>query len=195
MEISAEAMQRKGPCLKFCTNSAIPASITLPRNNVKLMLRAALGLMKACHEIEVHILFSITKPTKTLTQIILDCIACKNDNFMALIQQCPHAYAEQLYLGFIASVTADKPQGDDSQICTEITKIGELIDAVNKYKARILNLAGVRPELAEAHEYQDCMEEVQQWLEDILYGIMEGVEVLFHSHESHQLLYQQSFCL
>ncbi|KAK0498119.1 hypothetical protein EDD18DRAFT_1103726 [Armillaria luteobubalina] len=133
---------------------------------------------------------SITKPGKTLAQIILDCITRKNNDFMALIQQRPHAYAEQLYLGFIASVTADKPQGDDSQICTEITKIGELIDTVNKYEARILNLAGVGPELAEVHEYWDCMEEVQRWLEDILCGIMEGVEVLFRSHESCQLLYQ-----
>ncbi|KAK0472591.1 hypothetical protein IW261DRAFT_1424181 [Armillaria novae-zelandiae] len=133
----------------------------------------------------------IMKPTKTLAQIILDRITCKNDDFMALIQQHPHAYAERLYLGFVASVTVDKPQGDDSQICTEITKIGELIDTVKKYEARILNLAGVGPELAEVHEYQDCMEEVQWWLEDILCGIMEEVEVLFCSHESHQLLYQQ----
>ncbi|KAK0481070.1 hypothetical protein EDD18DRAFT_1436517 [Armillaria luteobubalina] len=73
----------------------------------------------------------------------------------------------------MTSVTADKPQGDDSPICTKITKIGELIDTINKYEARILNLAGVGPELAEAHKYQDHMEEVQQWLEDILCGITE----------------------
>ncbi|KAK0493750.1 hypothetical protein EDD18DRAFT_1356210 [Armillaria luteobubalina] len=119
-----------------------------------------------------------------LTQLTLDCIAWKNDEFLALIKCRPHAYVEQLYLAFMASVTAKQPQGDDSKICGKITKISELIDPINKHEARILNIAGVGLELAEVHEYWDCMEEVQQWLEDILCGIMEGVDVLVQSHTS-----------
>ncbi|KAK0475325.1 hypothetical protein EDD18DRAFT_1116098 [Armillaria luteobubalina] len=91
---------------------------------------------------------------------------------------------------FMASVTTEQPQGDDSNICSEITKISKLIDAVDKHEARILNIVGMGPELAEAHKYWDCMEEVQQWLKDILCGIMEGINVLVQSYTSCQLLYQ-----
>ncbi|KAK0465846.1 hypothetical protein IW261DRAFT_1574689 [Armillaria novae-zelandiae] len=72
----------------------------------------------------------------------------------------------------------DTPEGDNSKICNEITKIGEFIDVVDKHKVTILNMAGIGQELVEAHEYQDCIEEVQKWLEDILCGIMEGIDVL-----------------
>ncbi|KAK0500246.1 hypothetical protein EDD18DRAFT_1349119 [Armillaria luteobubalina] len=111
---------------------------------------------------------SNAKPTKTLANMMLECIACTNDEFMVLIKRQPHVYADRLFLAFMAMVTVETLDGDDSQICDGITKIGELIDSVNKHEATILNVAGVGQELAEAHEYRDCMEEVQKWLEDIL---------------------------
>ncbi|KAK0228034.1 hypothetical protein IW262DRAFT_1455230 [Armillaria fumosa] len=133
---------------------------------------------------------SNTKPTKTLANMMLDRIAHTNEEFMALIKRQPRAYADRLFLVFMATVTMDTPEGDDSEICDEITKIEEFIDTVNKHKATILNTAGVGQELAEAHKYRDCMEEVQKWLEDILCGIMEGIDVLVETRKSHGLLYQ-----
>ncbi|KAK0475357.1 hypothetical protein EDD18DRAFT_1116061 [Armillaria luteobubalina] len=130
------------------------------------------------------------KPTKTLANMMLEHIAHMNDEFMVLIKHQPHAYADRLFLAFMATVTTETLDGDDSQICDGIMKIGELIDSVDKHKATILNVAGVRQELAEAHEYQDCMEEVQKWLEDILCCIMEGINVLIQTHKSCGLLYQ-----
>ncbi|KAK0478570.1 hypothetical protein EDD18DRAFT_1114188 [Armillaria luteobubalina] len=133
-----------------------------------------------------------TKPSKTLATMMLDRIAHTNKEFMALIKRQPHAYADRLFLAFIATITTDTPEGDDSQICKEITKIGEFIDTVNKHESTILNAAGVGQELAEAHEYRDCMEEVQKWLEDILCSIMEGVDVLIQTHRLCGLLYQHA---
>ncbi|KAK0493891.1 hypothetical protein EDD18DRAFT_1107856 [Armillaria luteobubalina] len=133
---------------------------------------------------------SITRPTKTLAIMMLDHIAHTNEEFMALIKCQPWAYADCLVRSFFATVTVDTPEGDDSEICEQITKISEFINVVNKHEATILNAAGVGQELAEAHEYRDCMEEVQKWLEDILCGIMEGVDVLVETHKSRGLLYQ-----
>ncbi|KAK0497918.1 hypothetical protein EDD18DRAFT_1104420 [Armillaria luteobubalina] len=133
---------------------------------------------------------SITRPTKTLAIMMLDRIAHTNEEFMALIKCQPQAYADHLVRSFFATVTMDTPEGDDSEICEQITKISEFIDIVNKHEATILNAAGVGQELAEAHEYRDCMEEVQKWLEDILCGIMEGIDVLMETHKSRGLLYQ-----
>ncbi|KAK0470908.1 hypothetical protein IW261DRAFT_1572598 [Armillaria novae-zelandiae] len=129
-------------------------------------------------------------PMKTLASMMLDHIACTNEEFMALIGRQPRAYADRLFMAFMATVTMDTPEGDDSEICNEITKISEFIDVVDKHEVTILNTAGVGQELAEAHEYRDCMEEVQKWLEDILCGIMEGIDVLVQTHNSRRLLYQ-----
>ncbi|KAK0499344.1 hypothetical protein EDD18DRAFT_1102710 [Armillaria luteobubalina] len=121
------------------------------------------------------------KPMKTLANMMLERIAHTNDEFMVLIKCQP---------SFMAMVTMETLDGNNSQICDGITKIGELIDSIDKHEATILNVAGVRQELAEAHEYQDCMEEVPKWLEDILCCIMEGIDVLIQTHKLCGLLYQ-----
>ncbi|KAK0491899.1 hypothetical protein EDD18DRAFT_1109314 [Armillaria luteobubalina] len=113
-----------------------------------------------------------------------------NEDFLNLIDHWPWVYAEKVYRKFMATVTNKFPQGDNSRLCDELTKLATLIQDVTKYSDKILNNVGVGKDLAEAQEVQDCMQEVEHWLEDILCGALEGVDVLHESHQSHCLMYQ-----
>ncbi|KAK0505476.1 hypothetical protein EDD18DRAFT_1344301 [Armillaria luteobubalina] len=129
---------------------------------------------------------------KLFTQRILKRISSKNEEFLVLIDRRPRVYAERLYREFMAMVTDQSPQGDDTRLCDELTKLGTLIQDVTNYADKILNDTGVGKDLAEAQEIQDCMREVEWWLEDILCGVLEGVDMLLNAHQSRHLLYQSS---
>ncbi|KAK0492639.1 hypothetical protein EDD18DRAFT_1108651 [Armillaria luteobubalina] len=116
----------------------------------------------------------------------------KNEEFLNLIDRRPRVYAERLYREFMATVTDQSPQGDDTQLCDKLTKLGALIQDVSNYADKILNDVGVGKDLVEAQEIHDCMQEVEQWLEDILCGALEGVDVLLDAHQCRRLLYQTS---
>ncbi|KAK0488250.1 hypothetical protein EDD18DRAFT_1359726 [Armillaria luteobubalina] len=81
----------------------------------------------------------------------------------------------------MATVTNQSLQGDNTQLCDELTKLSALIQDVSNYADKILNDVGVGKDAAEAQEIHNCMQEVERWLEDILCGALEGL------HES-------SFC-
>ncbi|KAK0222070.1 hypothetical protein IW262DRAFT_1460354 [Armillaria fumosa] len=94
----------------------------------------------------------------------------------------PRVYAKRLYHEFMATVTNQSPQGDDTRLCDELTKLGTLIQDVTNYANKILNNVGVGKDLAEAQEIHDCMQDIEWWLEDILCGVLEGVDMLLDAH-------------
>ncbi|KAK0474142.1 hypothetical protein EDD18DRAFT_1368025 [Armillaria luteobubalina] len=103
---------------------------------------------------------------------------------------CPRTYADRLYHKFMDTVTRMKPRGDDDEICQELMKIGELVKDVTIIEDRILNAAGVGEDLAEAEQIREGMQEVERWLEDILCGMLEGIDILTKAYKDRTLLYQ-----
>ncbi|KAK0492985.1 hypothetical protein EDD18DRAFT_1108585 [Armillaria luteobubalina] len=127
---------------------------------------------------------------KSLTKRLLDRAHAKNTEFMTLIDRSPRKYAEGLYLRFMETVTRRTPRGDDDELCQELLKIGELIKDVTTFEDRILNAAGVGDDLAEAQQIREGIQEVERWLEDILCGTLEGVDILTKAYHDQTLLYQ-----
>ncbi|KAK0465772.1 hypothetical protein IW261DRAFT_1574850 [Armillaria novae-zelandiae] len=106
---------------------------------------------------------------KSLNLHLLNRALRKNDNFLALVEHSPHAYAERL------SSTSWKR---------------ELIKDVTIFEDRILNAAGVGNDLAEVQKIWEGMQEVERWLEDILCGTLEGVDILTKVYQDQTLMYQ-----
>ncbi|KAK0460312.1 hypothetical protein IW261DRAFT_1429098 [Armillaria novae-zelandiae] len=127
---------------------------------------------------------------KSLTLRLLDRALRKNDGFLALVEHSPHAYAERLYFNFMETVTHMVPRGDDDELCQELMKIGELIKDITIFEDRILNVAGVGNDLAEVQKIWEGMQEVERWLEDILCGTLEGVDILTKVYQDQTLMYQ-----
>ncbi len=127
---------------------------------------------------------------KSLTKRLLDRVHRKNSDFLTLVDHSPRAYAERLYLAFMKTVTQKTPQGDDDELCQELMKIGEIIQDVTKFEDRILNAAGVGDDLVEVQHIREAMQDVERWLEDILCGTLEGVDILTKAYQHHKLLYQ-----
>ncbi|KAK0501075.1 hypothetical protein EDD18DRAFT_1348536 [Armillaria luteobubalina] len=128
---------------------------------------------------------------KSLTTQLLNRALAKKNKFITLVDHLPHTYAERLYLSFMETVTQMMPQGDDDEICQELMKLGELIKDVTKFEDRVLNAAGVGDDLAQVQQIQEGMQEVECWLEDILCGTLEGVDILTKAYQEQTLLYQQ----
>ncbi|KAK0470847.1 hypothetical protein IW261DRAFT_1572686 [Armillaria novae-zelandiae] len=80
------------------------------------------------------------------------------------------------------------PGGDDDEIYQELMKIGELIKDVTIFEDRILNAAGIGDDLAEVQRIREGMQEVKRWLEDVLCGMLEGVDILTKAYQDHTLL-------
>ncbi|KAK0493687.1 hypothetical protein EDD18DRAFT_1107688 [Armillaria luteobubalina] len=113
-----------------------------------------------------------------------------NTEFMTLVDRLPRTYAEGLYLGFMKTVTRKVPRGDDDELCQELLKIGELIKEVTTFEDRILNAAGIGDDLGEVQKIREGIQDVEQWLEDILCGTLEGVDILMKAYNNQTLLYQ-----
>ncbi|KAK0472661.1 hypothetical protein IW261DRAFT_1570775 [Armillaria novae-zelandiae] len=128
---------------------------------------------------------------KSLSKRLLDHAVGKHNDFLTLVDRCPHTYAETLYVRFMATVTRKRPQGDDDEICQELMKIGELIQEVTTFEDRILNAVGMGDDLAEVQLIREGMQDVERWLEDILCSTLAGVEILTKAYQDHKLLYQQ----
>ncbi|KAK0488217.1 hypothetical protein EDD18DRAFT_1359906 [Armillaria luteobubalina] len=127
---------------------------------------------------------------KSLTKRLLDRAHAKNTEFMTLIDRSPRKYAEGLYLRFMETATRRTPRGDDDELCQELLKIGELIKDVTMFEDRILNAAGIGDDLAEAQQIREGIQEVERWLEDILCGTLEGMDILMKAYHDQTLLYQ-----
>ncbi|KAK0505315.1 hypothetical protein EDD18DRAFT_1344119 [Armillaria luteobubalina] len=128
---------------------------------------------------------------KSLTKRLIDRALAKNKEFLALVDRSPRTYIERLYQSFVETVTRATPKGDDDKICQELMKLGELIQDVMKLEDRILNAAGIGEDLAEVQQIREGMQEVEQWLEDVLCGTIEGIDVLRQAYKDQTLLYQQ----
>ncbi len=127
---------------------------------------------------------------KSLTKGLLDQVLWKNHDFLSLVNHSPHAYAERMYLAFMKTVTQKTPQGDDDELCQELMKIGEIIQEVTKFNDRILNATGMEDDLAKVQHIWEAMQGIECWLEDILCGTLEGIDVLMKAYQDHMLLYQ-----
>ncbi|KAK0478645.1 hypothetical protein EDD18DRAFT_1364573 [Armillaria luteobubalina] len=127
---------------------------------------------------------------KSLSKQLLERASAKNKEFLTLMDGCPHAYADRLYHKFMDTVTQMKPRGDDDEICQELMKIGELVKDVTIIEDRILNAAGIGEDLVEAEQICEGMQEVERWLEDILCGMLEGIDILTKAYKDRTLLYQ-----
>ncbi|KAK0466522.1 hypothetical protein IW261DRAFT_1574508 [Armillaria novae-zelandiae] len=127
---------------------------------------------------------------KSLTLRLLNRALRKNNDFLTLVEHSPRAYAERLYFNFMETVTRMVPRGDDDELCQELMKIGELIKDVTIFEDRILNAAGVGNDLAEVQKIREGMQEVERWLEDILCGTLEGVDILTKAYQDQTLMYQ-----
>ncbi|KAK0501995.1 hypothetical protein EDD18DRAFT_1100490 [Armillaria luteobubalina] len=88
------------------------------------------------------------------------------------------------------TITCSTPRRDDDKLCQELLKIGELINNVTTFEDRILNAAGVGNDLAEVQQIWEGMQEVKHWLEDILCGTLEGVDILMKAYWDETLLFQ-----
>ncbi|KAK0502086.1 hypothetical protein EDD18DRAFT_1100580 [Armillaria luteobubalina] len=128
---------------------------------------------------------------KSLTKRLLDQALHKNNNFLALVDRSPCAYAERLYVSFMETVTRTIPRGDDDELCQELMKISELIKDITAFEDRILNAAGMGNDLGEVQQIWERMQEVERWLEDILCGTLEGMDILTKAYQDKTLLYQQ----
>ncbi|KAK0496445.1 hypothetical protein EDD18DRAFT_1353194 [Armillaria luteobubalina] len=162
-----------------------------------------------CHQRNYQVVHLLSKPSqvsaaltnqnilqsnqniKSLTKCLINRALVKNNEFLALVDRSPHTYAERLYQSFMETVTWVMPKGDDDKICQELMKLREVIQDVTKLEDRILNAAGVRDDLAEVQQIWEGMQEVEQWLEDILYGTIEGIDILKQAYKDQMLLYQQ----
>ncbi|KAK0477740.1 hypothetical protein EDD18DRAFT_1365243 [Armillaria luteobubalina] len=127
---------------------------------------------------------------KPLTKRLLDRALHKKEEFLTLVDRSPCTYADGLYVRFMEMVTRPMPRGDDNEICQELMKIGELIKDITTIEDRILNAAGVGNDLVEAQQIREEMQEVEHWLEDILCGTLEGVDILTKAYEDGTLLFQ-----
>ncbi|KAK0486704.1 hypothetical protein EDD18DRAFT_1360515 [Armillaria luteobubalina] len=127
---------------------------------------------------------------KPLTKRLLDRALHKKEEFLTLVDRSPCTYVDGLYVRFMETVTCLMPRGDDDEICQELMKIGELIKDIMTIEDRILNAAGVGNDLVEAQQIREEMQEVERWLEDILCGTLEGVDILTKAYEDGTLLFQ-----
>ncbi|KAK0484084.1 hypothetical protein EDD18DRAFT_1112138 [Armillaria luteobubalina] len=92
----------------------------------------------------------------------------------------------QTLAGFRSSDTSEYFTAKTS----ELLKIGELIKDVTTFEDRILNVAGIGDDLVEVQQIREGIQEVKQWLEDILCGTLEGVDILMKAYHNQTLLYQ-----
>ncbi|KAK0474612.1 hypothetical protein IW261DRAFT_1568615 [Armillaria novae-zelandiae] len=127
---------------------------------------------------------------KSLSKRLIERASAKNKKFLTLMDRSPHVYADRLYHRFMVTVTRMKPGGDDDEICQELMKIGELVKDVTMFEDRILNAAGIGEDLAAVEHIRKGMQEVERWLEDILCGMLEGINILTKAYQDQTLLYQ-----
>ncbi|KAK0477823.1 hypothetical protein IW261DRAFT_1565608 [Armillaria novae-zelandiae] len=127
---------------------------------------------------------------KSLSKRLVEQASAKNNEFLTLLDRSPRAYADRLYHRFMVTVTRMKPGGDDDEICQELMKIGELVTDVTVIEDRILNAAGIGEDLAAVEHIREGMQEVERWLEDILCGTLEGIDILTKAYQDQTLLYQ-----
>ncbi len=119
----------------------------------------------------------------------LDELEHLGQRFSLLTENSPRCFAESIYHKYLSTINSRCPRGFRSLIDNAITQLSTLENSAWEYEHVVLNLAGVRKEMAYVQTILTPIGQLIYWLEDILCEAMIDLDSLQVKYDSQELAF------